>query len=94
MFYVKEQTDYISIYSIIESRDASFDENRFSLLSKQRNLQICTSEDVVDSQQCSPLDVDKNLQLDEQQSVDPIPKRSKRKRKAKSFGAEFEVFFV
>ena len=68
----------MSIHSIIKSRDAIFDENRFSSLSRQRNPQICTNEDVDDNQQGSPLDVDENLQLDEQQGVDPIPKRSKR----------------
>ena len=59
------------IHSIIESRDAIFYENSFSSLSRQINLQICTNEDVDDIQQGSPLDVDENLQLDEQQ-VDPI----------------------
>ena len=33
-FYVTEQNDYMSIHSIIESRDAIFDENRFSSLSR------------------------------------------------------------
>ena len=74
------------IHSIIESKDAIFDENKFSSLSRQRNLQVCINEDVDDNQQGSPLDVDQNLKLDEQQGVDPIPERSKRQRKAKSFG--------
>ena len=80
------------IHSIIESRDAIFEENRFSSLSKQRNLQVCTNKDVDDNQQGSPLDVEKNLQLDEQQGVDPIPIRSKRQRKAKNYGPAFEVY--
>ena len=82
----------MSIKSIIESRDAIFDETRISSLSRQ--LQVCTNEDVDDNQQGSPLDVNENLQLDEQQGVDPIPKRSKRQRKAKSFGLDFKLCFA
>jgi len=93
-FYVIEQNDYISIHSIIESRDAIFDENRFSSLSRQRNLQGCTNESVDDSQQSSLLDVDESQQIDELDLVDPIPKRSKRQRKAKSFGPDFQVYLV
>ena len=33
-FYVIEQNHYISIHSIIESRDVIFDENRFSSLNR------------------------------------------------------------
>ena len=96
-FYVIEQNDYISIHSIIESRDAIFDENKFSSLSRQRNLQVCTNEyvdDNQDNQQGSPLGVDENQQLDEPELVDPIPKRSKRQRKAKSFEPDFQVYLV
>ena len=60
-FYVIEQNDYMLIHSIIELSDAIFDENRFSSLSRQRNLQVCTNEDVDDNQQGSPLDIDENL---------------------------------
>ena len=95
MFYVIDQNDYISIYSIIESRDVIFDENRYSSLSRQRNLQISMNVNVDDNQQGWLLDVlDENQQLDEQQNVDPIPKWSKRQRKAKSFGLDFEVYLV
>ena len=37
-FYEIEQDDYILIHSIIESRDAIFDENRFSSLSRQKHI--------------------------------------------------------
>ena len=93
-FCVIKKNDFMSIHSIIESIDAIFDENRFSSLSRQRNLQVCTNEDIDDNQEGSPLDVDENLQLDEQQCVDPIPECSKRQRKAKSFGPDFEVYLV
>ena len=52
-FYIIEENDYFSIHSIIESRDAIFDEIRFSSSSRLRNLQICTNEDVDDNQQGS-----------------------------------------
>ena len=71
-----------------------FYENRFSSLSKQRNLHISTNVDVEDSQQGLPLDIDENLQLDEQQDVDPIHRRSKRQRQAKSIGLDSEVYLV
>ena len=63
-------------------------------MSRQRNLQICTNEDVDDNQKGSPLNVDENLQLDEQQIVDLILRRCKRQRKAKSFEPFFELFLV
>ena len=50
--------------------------------------------DVDDCQQGSPLGVDENLQLDEQQDVDPSPRRSKRQWKAKSFGLDFKEYLV
>ena len=84
----------MSIHSIIESRDAIFDENRFSSMSRQINLQVCTNEDVDNNQQGLPLDVNENLQLDEQQVVGLIPKRSKRQRKAKSFGPDFNLYLI
>ena len=96
-FYVIEQNDYISIHSIIESRDAIFDENRFSSIGRQRNLQISTGDDDVEFeniQQEHPQedDVDENQQIvlqDTPMDEEDIPRRNKRQRKAKTFGPIF-----
>ena len=50
--------------------------------------------EIDDNQQGSPLDVNENLQLHEKQGIDSIPRRKKRQRKTKSFGPDFEVYFV
>ena len=42
-FYVIEPNDYISINSIIESRDAIFDETQFSSIGRPKNLQVSTN---------------------------------------------------
>ena len=42
-FYVIEQNDYISIHSIIESRDAIFDEKRFSSIPRPNDLTPSTN---------------------------------------------------
>ena len=52
-------------------------------MSRQKYLQISTEENVDNHQQEPPLDVDENQQLDEEENVEFIPKRSKRQRKAK-----------
>ena len=66
-FYVIEQNDYILIHSIIESRDAIFDENRFSSIGRQRNQHISTNDNVEHKhvQQENPHedDVDENQQI-------------------------------
>ena len=65
MFYIIEQNDYILIHSIIESKDAIFDENRFSSFSRQKNLQISTKDSVDHDQQEPSLDVDESQKLDD-----------------------------
>ena len=61
----------------MESKNAIFNVTRFSSISRQRNPQISTEEGVDDDPQVSPLDVDDNQQLHEQENVEFIPKRSK-----------------
>lgn len=54
-------------------------------MSRQKHLQISIEESVDNNQQETPLDVDDNQQLDEEENVEFISKRSKGLRKAKSF---------
>ena len=50
-FYVIESNDYISINSIIESRDAIFDETRFSSIGRPKDLQVSTNVQEIDEDQ-------------------------------------------
>lgn len=94
-FYIIEQNDYLSIYSIIESSNAIFDDNRFSSLSIKKNLQISTEANVDNDQQEPLRDVDTNQQLDDgEENVEIIPIRSKRQLKVKNFGPDFHVYLV
>ncbi|GJS83856.1 hypothetical protein Tco_0750397 [Tanacetum coccineum] len=61
MFYVIEPNDSVSINSIIESRDAIFDENRFSLIPRPKDIIPNSNEsqrddhsDDIPSEVCSP----------------------------------------
>ncbi|GJZ12632.1 zinc finger, CCHC-type containing protein [Tanacetum coccineum] len=61
MFYVIEHNDSVSINSIIESRDAIFDENRFSLIPRPKDIIPNSNEsqrddhsDDIPSEVCSP----------------------------------------
>ncbi|XP_021719995.1 uncharacterized protein LOC110687676 [Chenopodium quinoa] len=48
-FQSLEQSDYVSKHSIIESRDAIFDENQFSSMSRPKDLQVSTKgKEIVD----------------------------------------------
>ena len=89
------------IHSIIESRDAIFDENRFSSIGRQRNLHISTNDNVEfeNVQQENPQedDVDENQQIilqDTPMDEEDIPRRSKQQRKEKTFGLDFHVYLV
>ena len=50
-FYVIESNDYISVNSIIESRDAIFDETRFSSIGRPKDLQVSTNVQEIDEDQ-------------------------------------------
>ncbi|GJS44759.1 zinc finger, CCHC-type containing protein [Tanacetum coccineum] len=47
-FYVIEPNDYVSINSIIESRDAIFDENRFSSIPRPKDIILNSNESQTD----------------------------------------------
>ncbi|GJX85145.1 zinc finger, CCHC-type containing protein, partial [Tanacetum coccineum] len=81
-FYVIEPNDFVSINSIIESRDAIFDENRFSSIPRSKdiipNLEESLRDDYSDDVPTETLE----------------PRRGKRARKAKSYGSDFQLYLV
>ncbi|GJW88929.1 integrase, catalytic region, zinc finger, CCHC-type containing protein [Tanacetum coccineum] len=81
-FYVIEPNDSVSINSIIESRDAIFDENRFSSIPRPKDI-IPNS---VESQ--------RDDHSDDVPSEIPEPQKGKRVQKAKSYGSDFQLYLV
>ncbi|GJW71448.1 hypothetical protein Tco_0128365 [Tanacetum coccineum] len=81
-FYVIEPNDSVSINSIIESRDAIFDENRFSSIPRPNDI-IPNS---VESQ--------RDDHSDDVPSEIPEPRKGKRVQKAKSYGSDFQLYLV
>nr|GEW87378.1 zinc finger, CCHC-type [Tanacetum cinerariifolium] len=81
-FYVIEPNDSVSINSIIESRDAIFDENCFSSIPRPK--------DIIPNVQESQI----NDHTDDVPSEIPEPRKGKRVRKAKSYGSDFQLYLV
>ncbi|GJS72903.1 zinc finger, CCHC-type containing protein [Tanacetum coccineum] len=81
-FYVIEPNDSVSINSIIKSRDAIFDENRFSSIPRPKDI-IPNS---VESQ--------RDDHSDDVPSETLEPRRGKRARKAKLYGSDFYLYLV
>ncbi|GJW59596.1 zinc finger, CCHC-type containing protein [Tanacetum coccineum] len=83
-FYVIEPNDYVSVNSIIESRDAIFDEERFTSIPRPRGMIQPSSSKIAE---------------DEVEGTDDVPglsvpRKSTRTRKAKSFGYDFQLYLV
>ncbi|GKD12045.1 zinc finger, CCHC-type containing protein, partial [Tanacetum coccineum] len=81
-FYVIEPNESVSINSIIESRDAIFDENRLSSIPRQKDI-IPNS---VESQ--------RDDHFGDVPNETPEPHRGKRARKDKSYGFDFQLYLV
>ncbi|GJY48211.1 zinc finger, CCHC-type containing protein [Tanacetum coccineum] len=81
-FYVIEPNDSVSINSIIESRDAIFDENRFSSIPRPKDIIPNSDESQRDDHS------------DGVPSEIPEPRKGKRVRKAKSYGSDFQLYLV
>ncbi|GJS63771.1 zinc finger, CCHC-type containing protein [Tanacetum coccineum] len=81
-FYVIEPNDSVSINSIIESRDAIFDENHFSSIPKPKDIIPNSDESQRDDHS------------DDVPSEIPEPRKGKRVRKAKSYGSDFQLYLV
>ena len=81
-FYVIEPNDSVAVHTIIESRDAIFDENRFSSMPIPKDLVSSSSgTNKGDKTLVSP-------------NVSPMLRRSKRGRIGKSFGHDFQIYLV
>ncbi|GJT39611.1 zinc finger, CCHC-type containing protein [Tanacetum coccineum] len=81
-FYVIEPNDSVSINSIIESRDAIFDENRFSSIPKPKDIMPNSVESQRDDHS------------DDVPSEIPEPRKGKRVQKAKSYDYDFQLYLV
>ncbi|GJV21701.1 zinc finger, CCHC-type containing protein [Tanacetum coccineum] len=87
-FYVIEPNDSVSINSIIESRDAIFDENRFSSVPRP-SLRIPNgTEDIGGS--VVPEEVTKEVV----QQPEPELRKGKRNRNPKNFRPEFQLYLI
>ncbi|GKC37236.1 zinc finger, CCHC-type containing protein [Tanacetum coccineum] len=87
-FYVIEPNDSVSINSIIESRDAIFDENRFSSVPRP-SLKIPNgTKDIGGS--VVPEEVTEEVV----QQPEPELRKSKRNRTPKDFGPEFQLYLI
>ncbi|GJU29440.1 zinc finger, CCHC-type containing protein [Tanacetum coccineum] len=81
-FYVIEPNDSVSINSIIESRDAIFDENHFSSIPRPNDIIPNVQESQMDDH------------IDDVPSEIPKPRKGKKVRKAKSYGSDFQLYLV
>ncbi|GKB63761.1 zinc finger, CCHC-type containing protein [Tanacetum coccineum] len=81
-FYVIEPNDSVSINTIIESRDEIFDKNRFSSIPRPK--------DIIPNSDESQRDDHSN----DVPSETLEPRKSKRARKAKSYGCDFQLYLV
>ncbi|XP_074300561.1 uncharacterized protein LOC141631838 [Silene latifolia] len=81
-FYVIEPNYFVSVHTVIESRDAIFDESRFSSMPKPKDLVPSSSGAIEGSDNVTT------------QEATPEIRRSKRKRIAKSFGPDFLTYLV
>nr|KAJ0198658.1 hypothetical protein LSAT_V11C600318930 [Lactuca sativa] len=81
-FYVLESNDSVSVNTVIESRDAIFDEERFTSIPRPRDM-------VHQSSSKSTTQVE-----DVSGGASFEPRKSTRARKAKSFGSDFQLYLV
>ncbi|CAM8909742.1 unnamed protein product [Rhodiola kirilowii] len=82
-FYVTRTCDSISAHTVIESRDAIFDENRFSSLPRSQDLiSRSTRAELVDNVSTSST------------STSLEPRRSERGRIKKSFEPDYQVYLI
>ncbi|KAI3507960.1 hypothetical protein L1887_22957 [Cichorium endivia] len=83
-FYVIESNDSVSVNTVIESRDAIFDEERFTSIPRPRDL----------IQQSFSKNTTQGEDVSAGTSFVPGPRRGTRTRKAKSFGSDFQLYLV
>ncbi|GJT58559.1 zinc finger, CCHC-type containing protein [Tanacetum coccineum] len=88
-FYVIKPNESVSINSIIESKEAIFDENKFSLVPRpsQRSLKDGT-EDI------DGLVVLEEVTIEVVQQLELELRKNKRNRTPKNFGPEFQLYLI
>ncbi|KAL0324604.1 UNVERIFIED_CONTAM: hypothetical protein Scaly_2427500 [Sesamum calycinum] len=82
-FYVVEHNDFISVNIVIESRNAIFDETRFSSIPKPKEIIPSTSGTHKETES-SEMTPDEPMEL----------RKNMRKRKSKSFGPDFQLYLI
>nr|KAJ0209753.1 hypothetical protein LSAT_V11C400185330 [Lactuca sativa] len=82
--YVLESNDSVSVNTMIESRDAIFDEERFTSIPRPRDM----------IHQSSSKSATQDEDVSGGVSSVPEPRKSTRARKAKSFGSDFQLYLV
>ncbi|GJZ81209.1 zinc finger, CCHC-type containing protein [Tanacetum coccineum] len=88
-FYVIEPNDSVSINSIIESRDAIFDENRFSSVPRPSQKSL-----VKGTEDSGGLVVPEKVTEEVVQQPEPELRKSKRNRTPKDFRPEFQLYLI
>nr|KAJ0186750.1 hypothetical protein LSAT_V11C900460560 [Lactuca sativa] len=83
-FYVLESNESVSVNTMIESRDAIFDEERFTSIPRPRDM----------IHQSSSKSTTQAEDVSGGASSVPEPRKSTRARKAKSFGSDFQLYLV
>ena len=82
-FYVLESNDSVSLNTVIESRDAIFDKERFTSIPRPKDMSLKASQ--TENTSANPEDVP---------STSSEPRKSTRARKAKNFGDDFQLYLV
>ncbi|GJZ57733.1 zinc finger, CCHC-type containing protein [Tanacetum coccineum] len=88
-FYVIEPNDSVAINSIIESRDAIFDEHRFSSVPRPSQRSLVKGTEDSGGSVVSEKTSDEIVQQSE-----PQLRKSKRHRTPKDFGPEFQLYLI
>ena len=88
-FYVIEPNESVSINSIIESRDAIFDENRFSSVPRPSQMSLKDGTEDIGVSVVPEVTTDEVVQQPE-----PELRKSKRHRTPKNFGPEFQLYLI
>ncbi|GKB33603.1 hypothetical protein Tco_0873004, partial [Tanacetum coccineum] len=86
-FYVIEPNDSAAINSIIESRDAIFDEHRFSSIPRPSQWSLAKQ-----TKDIGCLVIPEEVTEEVVQQPEPKLRKSKRHRTPKDFGPEFELY--
>ncbi|GKB50900.1 hypothetical protein Tco_0901653, partial [Tanacetum coccineum] len=88
-FYVIEPNDSVSINSIIESKDAIFDEHKFSSVPRPSQRSLVKGTKDSGGSLVSERVTDEIVQQSE-----PELRKSKRHRTPKDFGPEFQLYLI